>query len=75
MQGVSSLRSVVANIDDYKLQTSATVPFKFNGYKLSDDAKAELDKLVDERAERQAVLHRRRRLHGQHRFRGSITRS
>jgi OOP family OmpA-OmpF porin len=46
MQGVSSLRSVVANIDDYKLQTSATVAFKFNAYKLSDDAKAELDKLV-----------------------------
>src|SRR4051794_6505014 len=29
-QEVGSLRSVVANIDDYKLQTSATVPFKFD---------------------------------------------
>ena len=46
MEGVSSLRNVVANLDDYKLQTSATVPFKFNQYKLSDDAKADLDKLA-----------------------------
>src|SRR5947199_5496638 len=38
MQGVSSLRSVVANIDDYKLQTTTTVPFKFNGYTLSSEA-------------------------------------
>jgi methyl-accepting chemotaxis protein len=29
-QGLGSLRSVVANIDDYKLQTSTTVPFGFN---------------------------------------------
>ena len=46
MQGVSSLRSVVANLDDYKLQTTATVPFKFNGYMLNNEAKADLDKLV-----------------------------
>jgi OOP family OmpA-OmpF porin len=45
-QAVSSLRNVVANIDDYKLQTSATVPFKFNAWVLSDDAKTDLDKLA-----------------------------
>jgi outer membrane protein OmpA-like peptidoglycan-associated protein len=48
MQGVSSLRSVVANIDDYKMATSATVPFKFNAYRLTDDAKAELDKIASD---------------------------
>ncbi len=46
-RGLDSLRNVVANIDDYKLQTSASVPFKFNQYKLSDDAKQDLDKLAD----------------------------
>ena len=45
-QTVASLRNVVANIDDYKLQTSATVPFKFNASTLSDDAKQDLDKLA-----------------------------
>ena len=48
MQDLSSLRSVVANIDDYKLQTSAAVPVSFNKYVLTDDAKAELDKLAME---------------------------
>jgi OmpA-OmpF porin, OOP family len=43
---LDSLRSVVANIDDYKLQTSANVPFKFNQYGLTDDAKQDLDKLA-----------------------------
>jgi outer membrane protein OmpA-like peptidoglycan-associated protein len=50
-QAVVSLRNtmanVVANIDDYKLQTSATVPFKFNAFNLTDDAKQDLDKLAD----------------------------
>src|SRR5690242_15723550 len=45
-QAISSLRNVVANIDDYKLQTSATVPFKFNAWTLSNDAKTDLDKLA-----------------------------
>jgi outer membrane protein OmpA-like peptidoglycan-associated protein len=45
-QGLTQLRGVVANIDDYKLQTSATVPFNFNRYSLSDDAKHDLDKLA-----------------------------
>jgi methyl-accepting chemotaxis protein len=46
VSGLNSLRTTVANLDDYKLQTSATVPFKFNQYKLSTDAKQDLDKLA-----------------------------
>jgi OOP family OmpA-OmpF porin len=46
-QALNSLRSVVSNIDDYKMQTSATVSFKFDKWALSDDAKQDLDKLVD----------------------------
>jgi outer membrane protein OmpA-like peptidoglycan-associated protein len=45
---LNSLRSVIANIDDFKLQTSVAVPFSFNKYDLTDDAKAELDKLAGE---------------------------
>jgi len=45
-QAISSLRNAVANIDDYKLQTTVAVPFKFNKYNLSDDAKQDLDKLA-----------------------------
>src|ERR1035437_3495925 len=45
-QALTSLRSVVANIDDYKLQTSVAVPFGFNKYELTGDAKTELDKLA-----------------------------
>ena len=47
-QALASLRNTVANIDDYKLQTSATVPFKFNQYKLSNDAMQDLDKLASD---------------------------
>jgi outer membrane protein OmpA-like peptidoglycan-associated protein len=43
-----SLRSVIANLDDYKLQTSLAVPFPFNKYTLSADAKQDLDKLANE---------------------------
>jgi len=50
-QGVNTLRedlkNVVSNLDDYKLQTTTVVPFKFNSYKLGNDSKAELDKLVE----------------------------
>jgi outer membrane protein OmpA-like peptidoglycan-associated protein len=46
LQGISSLRSVIANIDDYKLASTATVPFKLNAYRLTDEAKADLDKLA-----------------------------
>jgi outer membrane protein OmpA-like peptidoglycan-associated protein len=45
-QELNSLRNVVANIDDYKLQTTVAVPFGFNKYELSADAKAELDKFA-----------------------------
>jgi outer membrane protein OmpA-like peptidoglycan-associated protein len=47
-RGLDSLRTVVSNIDDFKLQSSASVAFKFNQYKLSDDAKQDLDKVADE---------------------------
>ena len=45
--GLDSLRNVVANIDDYKLQASATLPFKFNQYILTTEAQGDLDKLAD----------------------------
>jgi outer membrane protein OmpA-like peptidoglycan-associated protein len=47
-QAMESLRNVVANLDDYKLQTSATVGFKFNQRKLSDEGKGDLDKLAQD---------------------------
>jgi len=47
-QGLDSLRAVVSNIDDYKMQTSTTVPFKFDRYNLTDDAKGQLDQLADQ---------------------------
>jgi len=47
-QDLSSLRLTVANIDDYKLQTSATVEFRFNQYKLSDAAAQDLDRLASD---------------------------
>jgi outer membrane protein OmpA-like peptidoglycan-associated protein len=46
--GLDALRQVVANIDDYKESTSATVLFKFNQYGLDPDARQDLDKLADE---------------------------
>lgn len=45
-QGIDKLRGVVANIDDYKLQTSVSVPFRFNQYNLTKDAKEDLDKFA-----------------------------
>jgi OmpA-OmpF porin, OOP family len=46
-RGLDSLRQVVANIDDYKLKSSATVAFKFNQYLLTMQAKEDLDKLAE----------------------------
>jgi outer membrane protein OmpA-like peptidoglycan-associated protein len=46
-RGLESLRQVVANIDDYKLQSSATVAFKFNQYILTPEAQEDLDKLAE----------------------------
>ena len=47
-QGIDSLRNVVSNIDDYQLQTSAAVPFKFDKFALTSEAKEDLDKLADQ---------------------------
>jgi outer membrane protein OmpA-like peptidoglycan-associated protein len=47
-QELTTLRGVVANIDDYKLQTSVAVPFGLNKSELNADAKAELDKFAAE---------------------------
>jgi len=47
-QGLNSLRQVVANIDDYKLANTVTVPFGFNKSVLTADSKAELDKLAQD---------------------------
>lgn len=47
-QALTALRGVVSNIDDYKLQTSVAVPFKFDKYALTDDAKTDLDKLASD---------------------------
>ena len=43
---IGMVRDAVANIDDYKLQTSATVLFKFDQYGLTGDAREQLDKLA-----------------------------
>jgi OOP family OmpA-OmpF porin len=43
---LNKLRSVVANIDDYKMQNSASVPFAFDKFVLSASAKDDLDKLA-----------------------------
>ncbi len=47
-RALSTLRQVVSNIDDYKLQTSVTVPFKFNQATLNSEARQNLDKLVQD---------------------------
>jgi OmpA-OmpF porin, OOP family len=47
-QGIASLRSVIANIDDYKLQNTVTVPFQFDRANLNQEAKENLDKLAPE---------------------------
>jgi outer membrane protein OmpA-like peptidoglycan-associated protein len=43
---LNKLRSVVANIDDYKMQTAASVPFAFDRFGLTASAKDDLDKLA-----------------------------
>jgi OOP family OmpA-OmpF porin len=45
-QALNTLRQVVSNIDDYKMQTTVNVAFKFDQYKLTADAKQDLDKLA-----------------------------
>lgn len=43
---LNKLRTVVANIDDYKMQSSASVPFAFDKAALTASAKEDLDKLA-----------------------------
>lgn len=43
---LGDLRSTVANLDDYKQVGTATLNFKFDSDKLSDDGKAQLDQMV-----------------------------
>ena len=43
---LNTLRTVVSNIDDYKMQTSASVPFAFDKFVLTAPAKEDLDKLA-----------------------------
>jgi len=47
-QGLNTLRQAVANIDDYKLQTSVTVPFGFNKSVLTKDSRQDLDKIAQD---------------------------
>ena len=47
-QGLDQLRGVISEIDDYKLQTSLSVPFRSAQSSLSSTAKADLDKLASE---------------------------
>ena len=43
---VGDLRNTVANLDDYKQVAGATLNFKFDSDKLTDDAKRELDQMA-----------------------------
>ena len=45
-QNLDSLRSTVANLDDYKLVGETSIPFKFDKYALDNQSKEELDKLA-----------------------------
>lgn len=45
-QDISGLRSVIANLDDYKPASEVVVPFEFNKFTLSPEGKAELDRLA-----------------------------
>jgi OOP family OmpA-OmpF porin len=47
-QSINKLRDVVSNIDDYKLQTSVSVPFKFDQAGLTADTRQNLDKLAQD---------------------------
>jgi outer membrane protein OmpA-like peptidoglycan-associated protein len=47
-QAIGTLQTALGNIDDYKLQTSVAVPFKFNKYALTEESKQDLDKLAGE---------------------------
>jgi outer membrane protein OmpA-like peptidoglycan-associated protein len=48
-QALSSLRTAVANLEDYQQRGEATVQFKFNSAKLDDEAKQQLDQVASGR--------------------------
>jgi outer membrane protein OmpA-like peptidoglycan-associated protein len=43
---LDSLRTTVANLDDYKMAGETSIPFRFNKYSLDNQSKEDLDKLV-----------------------------
>src|SRR5579864_3348568 len=45
-QNLDQLRTVVSNLDDYKMSGETSILFKFDKYTLDDQSKEELDKLV-----------------------------
>jgi outer membrane protein OmpA-like peptidoglycan-associated protein len=45
-QQLATLRQSVANLDEYKMATEITVPFRFDRYALTDDDKTQLDTLA-----------------------------
>jgi len=45
-QELNGLRQVVSNLDDYKLASEISIPFKFDKYTLTDDDKKQLDDLA-----------------------------
>jgi len=47
-QQLKSLSTAVANIDDYRMQSSATLLFEFDRYTLGSDAKGDLDRLAQD---------------------------
>ncbi|MBZ5578087.1 MAG: OmpA family protein [Acidobacteriia bacterium] len=47
-QGLDGLRAVVANLDDYKMQSSVSVAFGFDKHSLTPEARQDLDKLADD---------------------------
>jgi outer membrane protein OmpA-like peptidoglycan-associated protein len=47
-QDLRGLRSQISNLDDYKQAKDATIPFKFNQYRLTDDDRQQLDQLVSD---------------------------
>jgi outer membrane protein OmpA-like peptidoglycan-associated protein len=47
-QALAGLRQVVANLDDYQMKNTVSVPFGFDKFTLSNDAKQDLDKLADD---------------------------
>jgi len=45
-QALTGLKQAVSSMDDYRLKTTVSVPFKFDKYALTPDAKQDLDKLA-----------------------------